>query len=145
MTPLLAHLLAGGPTGIRRIDEFDRVQEDLARSFDRSVLVVELVADDSAAIFAEFAGRFSFPEWFGRNWDALYDSLLDLPPERWPDLTVIHLSQAHSPEAARNITVLADVVADVVESRGGGVLFVGPKPADIALLEATIDPGEASA
>ena len=143
MTPLLAHLLAGGPTGVRRIDHFERVQEDLARSFKRSVLVVELAADDSATIFTDFTHRFGFPEWFGHNWDALYDSLLDLPDDRWPDLMVIHLSNSATPDAARNITVLADVVADVVESRGGGVLFVGPKPADVALLEATIDPTEA--
>lgn len=35
-------------------------------------------ATDKATLINAIAGGLQFPEWTGRNWDALYDSLTDL-------------------------------------------------------------------
>jgi hypothetical protein len=37
---------------------------------------------DKSAVLASFAGALGFPEWVGRNWDALEDALRDL--SWWP-------------------------------------------------------------
>ena len=140
MTPLLAHLLAGGPSGVWRVERFGDVQQDLARSFKRSVLIIDpLSVDDKAEIMAQLAAGFDLPDWFGHNWDALYDSLLDLPPERWPDLIVLKPASRQSGPSAANLTVLADIASEITEARGGCFLLVGPHPADVTALDLVAD------
>ncbi|MFJ5532103.1 barstar family protein [Streptomyces sp. NPDC093261] len=57
------------------------MSEDLA---DRLVVTLDLdgVAD-KAAFMERVALALDLPDWFGRNWDALADSLTDLTV--WPD------------------------------------------------------------
>jgi len=45
-------------------------------------------ASDKATFINAIAGALRFPEWTGRNWDALHDSLTDLG---WLDATSIAL------------------------------------------------------
>ncbi|MEV1068637.1 barstar family protein [Streptomyces sp. NPDC050263] len=46
---------------------------------------------DKAALMDRCAKHLELPDWFGRNWDALADSLTDLPdgPESGPVLVVV--------------------------------------------------------
>ncbi|MEW2621862.1 barstar family protein [Streptomyces sp. NPDC048106] len=54
--------------------------EDLA---DRTVVALDLTAvTDKAGLMDAVARALRLPGWFGRNWDALLDSLRD--PSVWP-------------------------------------------------------------
>ncbi|MFJ6117178.1 barstar family protein [Streptomyces sp. NPDC092129] len=58
--------------------------DDLA---DRLVVTLDLdTVDDKAAFMERIAGALGLPDWFGRNWDALADSLTDRTV--WPTAAV---------------------------------------------------------
>ncbi|MBW8704807.1 hypothetical protein MBT84_34945 [Streptomyces sp. MBT84] len=58
--------------------------DDLA---DRLVVTLDLdTVDDKAAFMERIAGALGLPDWFGRNWDALADSLTDRTV--WPPAAV---------------------------------------------------------
>lgn len=69
------------PAGVHRLhskEPSSHVAEGLERS-GWSVRVVDLAdAADKAAIMERFVAGLALPAWFGRNWDALSDSLRDL-------------------------------------------------------------------
>lgn len=53
---------------------------ELARQRGARWVEVELAAcPDKAAVMSALARAFAFPDWFGANYDALYDALTDLP------------------------------------------------------------------
>ncbi|MFF5406196.1 MULTISPECIES: barstar family protein [Streptomyces] len=50
---------------------------------DRAVVALDLSrVTDKAALMDAVAAALALPDWFGRNWDALLDSLCD--PSVWP-------------------------------------------------------------
>lgn len=69
------------PAGVHRLhsrEATSAVAEGLERA-GWSVRVVDLAdAPDKAAIMDRFVDGLALPGWFGRNWDALSDSLRDL-------------------------------------------------------------------
>jgi RNAse (barnase) inhibitor barstar len=51
----------------------------LARSLGCACVRIDLAGCiDKKALLAEIAHALEFPEWFGNNWDALFDCLADL-------------------------------------------------------------------
>ncbi|TWV31608.1 hypothetical protein FRZ03_34575 [Streptomyces misionensis] len=53
------------------------------RPTDRAVVALDLSrVADKAALMDAVARALALPDWFGRNWDALLDSLCD--PSVWP-------------------------------------------------------------
>lgn len=98
--------------------------ELLASSLDWPCYVIELRGCvDKTALLERCAGVLRFPSWFGHNWDAFFDCLIDLASARRARGCVIVLRRAgelraSSPEAfdtARSI--LADA-AKVWSERG---------------------------
>jgi hypothetical protein len=73
-----------------------------------------------------FATTAGLPDWFGRNWDALAECLLDLPAPRHGGvvvgLTDPALLARHDPDAWRTLLALLEDVAADWQTRGG--LFV---------------------
>jgi hypothetical protein len=70
--------IAGGVHRLRSKEPTSAVAEGLERA-GWSVRVVDLAeAADKAAIMERFVDGLALPAWFGRNWDALSDSLRDL-------------------------------------------------------------------
>lgn len=70
--------IAGGVHRLRSKEPTSAVAEGLERA-GWSVRVVDLAdATDKAAIMERFVDGLALPAWFGRNWDALSDSLRDL-------------------------------------------------------------------
>jgi len=47
--------------------------------------------NDKEALFSFLADELQFPEYFGKNWDALYDCLVNLSPERQKRVILLHV------------------------------------------------------
>lgn len=82
MTRFSVPTLTGSPPRTsQRVPE--AVLPALAEVADRAgLLALELdfgECDDKDAILDRFAESLAFPDWFGRNWDALADAIMDLP------------------------------------------------------------------
>jgi RNAse (barnase) inhibitor barstar len=79
--------------------------ELLASALEWPCYVVDLQdCLDKPALLERFAGTLMFPSWFGQNWDAFFDCLVDLASARRASGCVIVLRQAaglraHAPEA----------------------------------------------
>lgn len=80
MTPLLSLLLNGLPPGLWQLDRFGSVQRRLVEAFGHGIAAIDIdPRSPKSELLDLVADRLGLPQWFGGNWDALYDSLLDLP------------------------------------------------------------------
>mgnify|MGYP000914853174 CR=1 FL=1 len=77
---LRALLADASQNGTYFIDVRDREGlEEIARELGFAAAVVDLAGClDKDEVLDRFAAALRFPDWFGRNWDALADSLGDL-------------------------------------------------------------------
>jgi hypothetical protein len=86
-------------------DDTVRGLELFASSLDWACYVVELKGCvDKAGLLERCAEVLRFPSWFGHNWDAFFDCLVDLPGARRARGCIIVLRhaaelRANSPEA----------------------------------------------
>lgn len=109
----------------------------LARSLGLDAVRVDLAGCSDKATFLErTAEALSFPEWFGQNWDALYDCLTDLG-WRAPSGHVLVFEHADemrriAPEALGTAMAILGDAAAAWESRGVPfrVFVSSPGPAD---------------
>lgn len=110
------------PAGVHRLrskEPTSAVAEGLERA-GWSVRVVDLAdAADKAAIMDRFVDGLALPAWFGRNWDALSDSLRDLgwwaPGTRGRVIVVRGAGRTDTGTDADRAT-LADVLEEAVGS-----------------------------
>lgn len=74
---------------------------------------------DKASLLAAASAAFRFPDWFGRNWDALSDSLGDLS---WLDapgyLVLVENPQRLETEAPEVWNTLCEILEEVAAERG---------------------------
>lgn len=78
MSKLLARLRDAGRSGVYRVAQADEIVE-AAHGSELDVARIDLAgASDKEQLLARIAAALSFPDWFGRNWDALEDCLGDL-------------------------------------------------------------------
>lgn len=69
-------------------------------------------------LLSTFKDRFKFPEYFGMNWDALFDSLRNSEWLREHQITVVHegiLSGLTSADFKAYLQVLADICSEYPE------------------------------
>ena len=145
MTPLLSLLLQGLPPGAWYLDGFDSVQRRLVEAFGHRPVIVDLDPHgDKAELLDRVAEGLGFPDWFGRNWDALNDALFDLRPR--PDAASPNTSAASDgepglivlravnrsgektigdAESGTDMATLLDIFAEVAEAAGFCVVFAG--------------------
>jgi len=74
---------------------------------------------DREQLFEAFAAQLDFPDYFGRNWDALYDCLTDLD---WLPADVRHVVIAHAAVPglpAEQLAIYRSLLADVVQDWKG--------------------------
>lgn len=104
----------------------DRVRgiESLAVALNWPCYVAEL-GDclDKPALLQRIADTLLFPSWFGHNWDAFFDCLVDLASARRASGCVIVLRnsaalRAHAPEALDTALGILEDAATVWERRG---------------------------
>jgi RNAse (barnase) inhibitor barstar len=105
-------------------DERVRGIESLASALDWPCYVADL-GDclDKPALLQRIADTLMFPSWFGQNWDAFFDCLVDLAGARRATGCVIILRnaaamRAHAPEALDTALGILDDAAKVWERRG---------------------------
>ena len=112
------------------------MQQDLVATFGRSTLIVEdLAAADKEQMMNQLAAAFQFPSWFGRNWDALNDSMAERATgSRWPDLVVFRPARPEEASGVQNLMTLADIVTQVAEESKRWFLFVGAEPSSVPTL-----------
>jgi len=104
----------------------DRVLESAAK--EMRLVPVRLVAvRDKNAFLNALAKALQFPDYFGHNWDAFYDCLLDLEHDRNGTLLVLNdasgFARAEQDEFAAAVDTLADA-ADYWKGEGKALLVV---------------------
>jgi hypothetical protein len=78
VSKLLARLQDATRSGVYRVPQVDEIL-DAVRGTTVDVVRVDLAAvTDKERLLDQFASALAFPQWFGRNWDALEDCLGDL-------------------------------------------------------------------
>ena len=95
----------------------------LAASLGLEAVRVDLAGcEDKAGLLERISAALAFPSWFGANWDALYDCLVDLswrPGKGW----VLILENAHdlryaAPDALDNALAILNDAAIAWQARG---------------------------
>lgn len=114
MTPLLRLLLTGGRGRVCRLARLETWHPELLAEFGFEVDVVDLTgAVDKEATMRRMAADLELPPWFGRNWDALEESLGDRYRRSRRVLVLNHLealARAHHPTAVTLVQVAGDAV-----------------------------------
>jgi len=127
MSKLLARLSDPARSGVYRA----RHKEDVVDALRGSTHAVAEI-DLSKGVFDAFAKALAFPDWFGRNWDALEDCLSDLS---WRKADGHVLLIAGFEEVSRDeLGVLREVLASSAEFWAGRgrsffAVFVDPRGA----------------
>lgn len=140
MTPLLSLVLNDLPPGVWKLDGFDSVGRRLVEAFGHRVVIIDIdPRGDKLELLDVVADRLGFPHWFGRNWDALNDVLLDLSPapgappkaDSHTDLIVFRAvvnatgKPSNRLEPGPAATTMLDIFAQVAEEAGFCVLAAG--------------------
>lgn len=98
--------------------------ELLASALDWPCYVVDLRdCVDKSALMEQVAGTLMFPSWFGHNWDALFDCLVDLASARRASGCIVvlrHLDglRKHAPEVLETALGIFGDAAKAWQSRG---------------------------
>ena len=78
MSKLLARLSDAGKSGVYAAPYVEDIL-DATRGSEMTVARIDLTGvSDKGALLDRLAAALQFPDWFGRNWDALEDCLADL-------------------------------------------------------------------
>lgn len=111
MSKLRARLGDASRSGVYRVRRADAI-EDAVRGSRLSVGRVDLAgATGKDAMLARIAAALAFPGWFGGNWDALEDCLIDLS---WREAEG-HVLVFTGAEPGDETGVLIDVLASSAE------------------------------
>jgi RNAse (barnase) inhibitor barstar len=143
----LARLLARHvPPGVYRwtsTQPSTDLQHTVEHAHWRCVILDTWGVDDKAGFLDACAESFRFPDWFGRNFDALADCLTDVRPGA-DQSGVVVVWQGWAPLARADRTafdVAVDVFGSRVDDERGGdfaVILQGAGPDDVEIAE--LDP-----
>lgn len=106
MSKLLERLSDAGRSGVYRTREETAIV-DATRASKLDVVTVEAEKD----LFENLARSLAFPDWFGRNWDALEDVLGDLSWRKGDGHVVLFRSYPSGEE----LGILLDVLRSTAE------------------------------
>ena len=93
ISALVKMLEAGGPSGIFRVAEETDPAHILKTAADRGWLACHLRGDeigDKATFLAQTAAACGFPAYFGKNWDAFEEMLVDPSWRPAPGLLLLY-------------------------------------------------------
>ena|SRR5712692_8278564 len=110
MSKLLQRLRDPARSGVYRSSD-ERAIFDAARGAPLDVVAIDLQGD----IFESMARALEFPDWFGRNWDALEDLLGDLSWRKADG----HVLVFRGRPAGESLGILLEVLAATAEYWAG--------------------------
>lgn len=124
---------AGEFAGVHRWADAPEAETFLeAASENQRVIVVDCsTAVDKSGFMLVMATAIDAPEYFGRNWDALAECLVDLDAGGGLLLLLTGwqaMAEGARPTLQTAIEVLAQASESWADSGGGGVLLLGPGP-----------------
>ena len=122
MGKLLERMKDASRSGVYRAGT-DAVVREVARESGLEVFAIDLEGKkDKQSLLDEMARALGFPKWFGGNWDALEDCLLDLSWSKAGGWVLIFKNFAGLPPD--DLGVLMDVLGSTAEYWAGrGRLF----------------------
>ena len=129
MSKLLQRLSDAAKSGVYRAPH-ERDILDALRGSNLGVARVDLAGvAGKDALMERLARAFKFPAWFGRNWDALEDSLADLS---WSDAHG-HVLLVEGANASEERVILIDILRSVAafwaeRKRPFFAVFIGAAP-----------------
>jgi hypothetical protein len=128
MSKLLERLSDPARSGVYRT----RQENDIVDALRGSRLALTRIAFPGKGIFDAFATALEFPDWFGRNWDALEDCLGDLSWRKAEGHVL--LISGFEAVARDELGVLREVLASSAEFWAGRgrsffVVFIDPRGA----------------
>jgi hypothetical protein len=130
MGKLTERLLDASRSGVYRARGADEI-EDAVRGTELRLARISLAgARDKDALLGAWALALGFPDWFGRNWDALEDCLADLS---WrPGGGHVLVVERFEALAKDDLGILTDILRSSAESWAGRrrpffAVFVDPE------------------
>jgi RNAse (barnase) inhibitor barstar len=125
MTPFLKLLLKGDRGRVATSVQFEPWHPELLAEFGFGIDVVDFAGvGDKESTMARIAEALELPEWFGRNWDALDETLGDRYCRSSRVLVLNHLETLVRADRRTTATLL-QVAGDAVAETGSLVLAVG--------------------
>jgi RNAse (barnase) inhibitor barstar len=125
MTPFLRLLLQGDRGRVAASVRFETWHPELLAEFGFGIDVVDFTGvSDKESTMARIAEALELPEWFGRNWDALDETLGDRYC-RSPRVLVLNHLEALARADRDTTATLVQVAGDAVAGTGSLVLAVG--------------------
>ena len=99
-------------SGVYRTARVDEIVDAVRGS---KHLLARIQFADKEQLLSNIAAALDFPEWFGRNWDALEDCLTDLSWRDAPGYVLI----IENPKPGDDLGVLTDILRSSAESWAG--------------------------
>jgi RNAse (barnase) inhibitor barstar len=127
MSKLLQRLQDPSRSGVYRAPNRDAIADALRGS---KLVLASIPFDGKEKLLTNIAAALNFPDWFGRNWDALEDCLTDLSWREAPGYVLLF----EQPRAGDDLGVLTDVLRSSAEFWAGRgkpffAVFIDPKRA----------------
>jgi hypothetical protein len=106
---LIQRLQDPSRSGVYRVSRADEVMDAVKGS---SLSPVRVVFSDKVQLLKNLAVALGFPDWFGHNWDALEDCLMDLSWREAP----AHVLLIEEANPGDDLGVLIDILRSSAES-----------------------------
>ena len=94
-----------------------------------SVIINLAGVNNKVAIHQAFKQHLGFPDWYGANWDALWDAIIAVV--EMPDEVVLLNWQEFAEACPKDMQILHQVIADYHEELPNKQIVLGERPLEV--------------